>query len=80
MIKWEKVLQVKARKIKQQVIKPVEDAAGIPFIVESDFVLIADLEKLRNCESRAGETDIMHLMEIKGFIDKFLNFYLVRNN
>ena len=41
----------------------------IPTIVEKDFVLIADLEKLLNFEPPVGEIDIDILMEIKVSID-----------
>ena len=48
MIKWERELQVKVRKIKPLVIKHVEDAGSIVIIEEKDSVHLADLVELQN--------------------------------
>ena len=74
MIKWEKELQVRERRIRQQLIRPVEDAEGILFIGEKDIVLIADLVVLQNWDNQVGVIDIELLMGKKVSIDK--NFIL----
>ncbi len=79
MILWEKVHQVKVKKIKQQVIKPVEGAENIHFTDVSVFVRVVVLEGLLNFDSQVGEIDIGLSMEIKVFINEiiFLNQLLL---
>ena len=67
--KWEKEHQARERKIKQHLIKLVDDVESIPIIVEKGFVPIVDLVEVRNYESLVGEIDIDPLMETKVSID-----------
>ena len=70
MVKWEKVLRVKERKIKQAVIKPVEGVGTIRSIVEKDFVQVVVSGEPPNFVNQVGEIDIDHLMGIRVFIDR----------
>jgi len=67
--KWEKVHQVKEKKIKPQAIKLVDDAEIIHIIVESDFAQVVVLERLLNCVSMLGGTENVLSMEIKASIE-----------
>ena len=67
MIIWEKVLQVKEKKIKQHLIRPVEDVGGILIIEGRDSVLIVDLVELQNFDNQPGGIGIERSMAIKVF-------------
>ena len=57
-------------KIRQAVIKLVEDVGNIPTTVERDFVLVVVLGGQPNFVNQVGEIDIDHLMGIRVFINK----------
>lgn len=72
MIIWEKVHQVKVKRIKQLVIKLVEGVENTHIIAERDFVLVADLEELLNFVNPVGAIDIDLSMEIKVSTDNLI--------
>jgi hypothetical protein len=67
---WLKELRVRVKKIKQAVIRCVEDVEDIHTIVKKEFVRIVGMEKLLNFVNPRLEIDVIHLMEIKDFIDR----------
>jgi len=66
--KWVKELQVREKKIKQQVIRHVEDVEGIVTIEEKGFVRNADLEEPLKCDNQVGELDIGPLTKRRVFM------------
>ena len=67
-MKWEKVHQVKERKIRQQPIKHVVVAENIHIIEERDIVPVVGLENLRNYVSQDGGIELDPLMVRNHFI------------
>ena len=70
MNKWVKELQVREKKIKQQVIRHVEDVEGIVTIEAKGFVRNVDLEEPLKCDNQVGELDIGLLTKRKAFMPK----------
>ena len=70
---WEKVLQVKEKKIKRPVIKLVEDVGTIHIIVGKDIVRVVVLGGQQNYGSLPGVIGIDLLMEKNLFINRNSN-------
>jgi hypothetical protein len=70
VIIWEKELQVKEKKIKQQAIKLVEDAEDIVTIDKNDIALIVVSEELQSYGNQQYGIDFAHLMAIRVLLGK----------
>ena len=75
VIIWEKVHQVKVKKIRQRPIKRVEDVENTHIIVVSDIVQVVVLEELLSFVNQVGVIDIALSMEIRASVNKIFNIF-----
>jgi hypothetical protein len=76
VIIWEKVLRVKVKKIRQHLIRPVEDVENTHFIVVNDIVQVVVLKELLSFVNQVGVIDIALSMEIRASVNKIFKLFL----
>jgi hypothetical protein len=76
VIIWEKVLRVKVKKIRQHLIRPVEDVGNTHFIVVNDIVQVVVLKELLSFVNQVGVIDIALSMEIRASVNKIFKLFL----